>query len=526
MKPLPLLAALPLLVSGAPSAQCWLDRVDSPAPQSAAEFARSVALNADEAFLGESGTGSGGAVRVRAVGGPSWAETQTLAPSNLSPGARFGHSLALHGSRLLVGAPADFAVGSTPGRAHLYERDAQGWSESPFPTPAGGQGGDGAGYAVALHGDRALVGAPWAASAGSGSGAVHVYEDGGAGWAQVAVLVAPDAEPWARFGDAVAIEGDLALVHAESSFSPQPFTGSVYVYERGAGGWAYAARIESPDGFPGDRFGFALELDAGRAYVGAPSESTFQFERGAVYAFQANGSAWSWTAKLFAGGAAQSGGHFGSALDHRAGRLLVGAPGHGPAGEAFLFAQGSGPWQLEDRLRPYDGGAGFGSSAALAAEHALLGAPHADGLVAQAGAAYPHELPAGGCPPLVAAPSTLSVAAGGTQAFDLRAGAAFGMQQLFVLGSASGTAPGIPLPGGQVLPLQVDAYFLLGLTNPGTPPLADALQWTDVGGGATAHFVLPSGGPASWVGLTLHHAYVSVPALDLASNAVALQLVP
>ena len=521
------LAVLALAPSSA-RAQCWLERLVAPDGTTGAQFGRCVALDGTDTLVGESGAPGGGAVHVYANGSPTWSHTQTITPPDVAEGSRFGHSLALDGPRLLVGAPGDFFGSAGAGRAYLFERSTLRWTEQPFPAPMGGTPGDGAGWAVALDEDRALVGALWDDTAGNNAGAVHVYERTVSGWSQVTTLLAPDAESFERFGDAVAIGGDLAFVHAESGGAPMPYAGSVYVYERVAGTWTYQTRIESPDGFPGDQFGAALELDGGRAFIGAPGNSPFFFEQGAVYVFEQGQADWTNVAKLSAAGWAQPYGHFGTSLDHEGGRVLVGAPDHFPAGEAFLLRETPPFWNLEPTLRPYDGGADaeFGASVALADELGAVGAPAADGTEPQAGALYPHDVPAAGCRPLVAVPATLSVTSGGTQYYDVRAGWEHAIEQVLVLGSATGTSPGIPLPGGSLLPLAVDDYFVFGLSHPSAPPIADALQWTDFWGSAIAHFVLAPGGPPGLVGLTLHHAYVTLPDLGFASNAVSLQLGP
>jgi hypothetical protein len=130
---------------------------------------------------------------------------------------------------------------------------------------------------------------------------------------------------------------------------------------------------------------------------------------------------------------------------------------------------------------------------------------------------------------LVGLPTELSVGAGGTQAWSLDAGVAQAGRYYAVLGSASGTEPGIDLDG-ELLPLAVDAYTDFTLTNANQGPLQQSFGLLDGAGTASAAFVLPAGGDPGLVGLELHHAF---PVLDLvggsvtfASNAVPLRFVP
>ncbi|MDF1798929.1 MAG: hypothetical protein P1V81_07115 [Planctomycetota bacterium] len=101
-----------------------------------------------------------------------------------------------------------------------------------------------------------------------------------------------------------------------------------------------------------------------------------------------------------------------------------------------------------------------------------------------------------------------------------------------LLGSISGTLPGTP-SGGFVVPLNSDGYLLHTALAPNTPPLAGSFGILSPSGGkgtATASFSLPPSFDPALVGLTVHHAYVTldVPTghLSSVSNAVPLHLAP
>jgi len=124
---------------------------------------------------------------------------------------------------------------------------------------------------------------------------------------------------------------------------------------------------------------------------------------------------------------------------------------------------------------------------------------------------------------------SLSTSAGGMVEFDLVAGSAKAGDLYLVMGSLSGTSPGIDYQGFN-LPLNLDGYFLYtvnhasGATLPGSFGVLDGL-----GNGAAA-LVVPPGvtGPAT--GQAVHHAFAALDPVTLAvtrtSNAVATQLVP
>ena len=119
-------------------------------------------------------------------------------------------------------------------------------------------------------------------------------------------------------------------------------------------------------------------------------------------------------------------------------------------------------------------------------------------------------------PTLAADATTLSLATGGTITFTLDAGPAFAGDTYFLVGSTTGTEPGIPL-SGVTLPLVVDGYLVTTFTRPNTPPLANSLGTLDGSGRATATLTLPAGLPPALAGLQVFHAFL---ALDPVSQAV------
>lgn len=132
--------------------------------------------------------------------------------------------------------------------------------------------------------------------------------------------------------------------------------------------------------------------------------------------------------------------------------------------------------------------------------------------------------------PMVADVDSLSVAAGGAQQWTLRAGAAHANRLYLILGSFSGTYPGIPF-GTVTIPLNLDAYFNVTLTSPNAPPLAGSLGLLDAQGAGAASFSLAPGAPASLVGLEACHALTVLDLTNpqpirLVGDPVGLEFVP
>lgn len=111
---------------------------------------------------------------------------------------------------------------------------------------------------------------------------------------------------------------------------------------------------------------------------------------------------------------------------------------------------------------------------------------------------------------------------------NLDAGAANGGRNYMILGSVSGTAPGIPLPGGQVtLPLNWDLFtsVMIGLVN--TPLFKDFTGTLDGNGEAAAQFNTMIVAPLpSMMGLAMSFAYALNGPWNYVSNGVNIEFVP
>ena len=123
----------------------------------------------------------------------------------------------------------------------------------------------------------------------------------------------------------------------------------------------------------------------------------------------------------------------------------------------------------------------------------------------------------------------ISVSSGGVQNFVYSLGPKHAGELYFLLGSASGTEPGIPVESW-TLPLNLDAYLQFTAKATGFP-LSGSVGVFDSTGFATAQLTLPPGLSPSLVGTQLHHAYLTIdftgiPFVQLVSNACPLDLLP
>lgn len=121
---------------------------------------------------------------------------------------------------------------------------------------------------------------------------------------------------------------------------------------------------------------------------------------------------------------------------------------------------------------------------------------------------------------------TISASTGGQANFSLEAGSINGGRDYLLLGSVSGTYPGIPLPGGAAtLPLNWDVFLSLVISLVNTPVFSNFMGTLDNAGSAAATF--DTLGPVSGAtGLIMHYAYALNAPWNFASNPVAIEIVP
>ncbi|MCC6408816.1 MAG: hypothetical protein IT453_16760 [Planctomycetes bacterium] len=294
----------------------------------------------------------------------------------------FGAAVALDSARALLGAPGrDGAAGADSGGAYVFERTPSGtWVCAAVLVPSDAHPGARAGEAVALDGQRALVGAPHL-----GKGFAYVFERLPAGaWVETQTIVGFDAQPGDLFGAAVALDGEMLWCGAPfNDHGAGPDCGMVYDYRLIGASWVH---IQETQSYAGDRLGSAVAIDGLRGLAGAPeAKLTWNQRTGRVLVLEWDPvELWKHTAWLVPAGAEVSD-RFGDAVALEGARILAGAPGHDApgvtdAGAAYVFERSDdGEWSERAALVARDptNAAGFGRAVALQGERALVGAARA-----------------------------------------------------------------------------------------------------------------------------------------------------
>jgi hypothetical protein len=210
---------------------------------------------------------------------------------------------------------------------------------------------------------------------------------------QQAKLVAADGTANDKFGNAVAVSGDTALIGAEADDASR---GAVYVFVRSGSAWTQQAKLNAVDGVAADRFGISVALDGNTAVIGA-SGGDFEgnVNHGAAYVFTRSGASWSQQTKLAVSDGAQVNG-FGYAVALGSDTALIGTPFYGlgsetSRGAVYVYTRSSAVWTVQQKLLAGDGAVSdnFGGAVALSGDTALIGAGSAKiGAASAQGAAY------------------------------------------------------------------------------------------------------------------------------------------
>jgi len=378
----------------------------------------------------------------------AWAQEAVLHRGDgiLSDDDRFGNSVSVDGDWMLVGAPHDLGgEGECDGAVYVYQlagderqflyklRVADAWSgygfggmtalsadraaitaneavyvyrregdelvfETCLPAPEDAQNSY-FGCNVAIDGDRMIVGASRAdVDVIENAGAAYVYAYSGGEWIEQARLTASDPVEDAYFGNAVALDGERALVGA---YRGNEYRGAAYVFKESSGVWLEEARLAADDYGLSIWFGISVGIDGNTVAVGAPRVcNPGGADVGRVFVFSRDGEAWERTAVLRSQ-TPMANARFGMRLDIREIRMAIGAPSEDDddmqsQGAAYLFHNNDGEWSQALRLvasdtHPYQY---FGKDAvALDGTQLVVGAPFdGNGSWLMTGAVYCYDI--------------------------------------------------------------------------------------------------------------------------------------
>lgn len=217
-----------------------------------------------------------------------------------STNSAFGSALDFdsQGAHLAIGAPNESSAASWPadfqsGRVYLYRALALPHGRSSAHSTArwrahwmleasieshAPRAGAHFGAALALDGERIIIGSPAHSGRGVAVGRAEVFVRTSGGWKFEAELIAPNAAAGMRFGTSVALHtaqrgGDLALIGSPNFNGVGYSSGCADLFRRTNDGWQHIARLTAPTPQAGSWFAISLALDDELIAIGAPQET-------------------------------------------------------------------------------------------------------------------------------------------------------------------------------------------------------------------------------------------------------------
>lgn len=371
-------------------------------------FGRSVAISGDTAVVGAplADIGSNvnqGAAYVYVRSGSSWFPQAKLTAADGAAGDNFGWSVAIDGDTIVVGSPLDDnGTNADEGSSYVFTRSIGVWTQQQRLGSYQGAAGNNTGWSVAVSGSKILVGDPkadYTSSANGGpntdSGRVTEWNRSGGGTWTIRYLVFWTGNSNVYWGWSVGLSGTLGVVG-----TPNLLEGKAYIVDYTGSSVVFSALV-SPDGASGDNFGWSVSISGTTAVVGAPQhdlgvlscpgasvgclsepiapEATAA-NQGAVYVFAKSGGTWGLQQKVTASDNANND-RFGYGVSLSGNNLLVGAYGddvgnNADQGSSYVFTRWGSRWSEQRKLNDETGGAGdgFGWAVGVSTSTAVVGA--------------------------------------------------------------------------------------------------------------------------------------------------------
>ena len=327
---------------------------------------------------------------------PSFGENAKILSDNIS-GDFFGYSVAMSGTGddavAIVGAIRADGSGGESGAAYLFDVSDGGWAQIGNKIVGNNtNGSDRFGYSVAISGTKAIVGAIRADLCGNNSGAAYLFNVSDGGWAQIGnTIVGNNTDGDDNFGYSVAISETLAIVGAPRADGSGNYSGAAYLFNVSDGGWAQIGnKIVGDDTVGGDWFGNSVAISGTKAIVGAYKADA---DAGAAYLFDVSNGGWVQKGNTIVGDDTVGGDWFGRSVAMSGTKAIVGAyKADADAGAAYLFDVSDGGWVQKGNTIVGIGTSGgdyFGSSVAISGTgNDVVAIVGAFGVDADAGAAY------------------------------------------------------------------------------------------------------------------------------------------
>lgn len=268
-----------------------------PAPIATDNFGHAVAVSGNRALISAIGDDAGAANAGAAYLFDTTTGALLRTFANPVPGPtssdNFGFAVALFGNFALVSTINDDTAALNAGAAYLFDITTGALLHTFLnPTPELNNtfgNNDNFGFSVALSGTKALVGAPNENVNGFHNGAAYLYDLMTGVLLDTLLIPTPNSDTEEFLGSAVALSDDYALVGApfrnKGPTLSQKDLGAAFLFDANTG--AFLQEIVDTVPTRGDRFGFAVALDGDEALIGAQTDFVGGVASGQVFYYAA-----------------------------------------------------------------------------------------------------------------------------------------------------------------------------------------------------------------------------------------------
>ena len=268
--------------------------LNNPTSADSDQFGNSVAVSGNRvvvgAFSDDTGARDAGSVYVFDLSGGVATLAATI--NNPYPDADdyFGISVAISGDKLVVGASGDNSGANYSGSAYLFDLSAG------LPVLAASIGNpapalqDRFGSTVAIDGNTVVIGAPSDDAGATNAGSVYLYDVSSGSATLTRTVNNPTPVSGDSFGNAIAVRGNRMVIGASSDDTGASNAGSAYLYTLAGGTATLAATINNPGPAADDRFGQAVSIDGNTVVVGAYTDDTGASNAGSAYVYNLIGN--------------------------------------------------------------------------------------------------------------------------------------------------------------------------------------------------------------------------------------------
>ncbi len=312
-----------------------------------------------------------------------WAQQDNLTAVDTNSGDHFGFAAAVDGNTAVVGARYADPCSDDEGAVYIYDFNGLAWSQQQKLIASDAQANAYLGCSIAIDGNTIVAGAyKDDHSSKTDPGSAYVFTRSGSTWSQQQKLTAPSPENTDYFGYSVAVDGNTIVVGAyKDDHSGISSAGSAYVYTFNGSTWSLQDTLTASDAAASDFLGYSVSIDGNTAVIGAHWADPCGWESGAAYIFTRSGSSWSQQKKL-TGSDSSDYDEFGCSVAIDGNTVVIGArvndhSGKGEPGAAYVFTGSGSQWSEQEKLIDESDPCNddnFGCSVAIEGDRVIIGA--------------------------------------------------------------------------------------------------------------------------------------------------------